>query len=521
MADSTPKRSLLGRLFAPFYFVTMFPFSSRLHRYGRIDAWVVGLTFALVFLSIVGFTSFHKSLHPSFDTRTVKTISAGSIYDDFLTDEGKAIGSVRAGQEVELVAYGEGYFLVQTASGERGWVNGSVIDRNYVVATSHHDDAEGGTPYTFVRYEGDTQYNMVAVNAAGISHTFYRSQLFPTAAYGLPCLGLDDSFSRRYIYVTERWMARHFVEGREYADMTDRFYGFPVVIDIVDANTKKVVFPLRVKDFDTNRFHPKVTALFVNDKLVSYELREDGKIPLVERFIPFGGRIASTRLFIKLRSRPFIESPHYDDQEDVVREHTDRGVMPLWARIPIIILLVLIGYLAIMAHLMISPVVAHLIDRLPFTPDALTKPLFALSGVVGAILLYMIYVPHWIVMGIYLFFGYLILRGFSDWELYCYCPTCRKFYTLRTLGYGQAKKSHYTEVIHHKTEEVTKRGGQVVGRRTVGGWDETVDRTMVEQNEYIVCDHCGQKFLFYHLDNKLEGCKLVDEWPAPVNGKAV
>lgn len=515
MADSTPKRGLLSRIYAPFGMLLTFPFSSHLQRYGRLDGWTAILTISVVVLTTIFFTSCYKSLHPSFDTRPAKTVAAGPIYNDFLTDDGKSIGSVRRGEEVELVAYGSGYFLVQTKSGERGWVDASVIDRTFVVASHDYDEAPLGSTCTFVRYVSDNHFEVVARTEYGAEITFYNYDLFPTAAYALPSLGLDDSFSRRYVYVTERWMDKHFVEGRTYEDMCDRYYGFPVVVDLIDAQTKKVLFPVRVKDFDTNRFHPKVTALFVNDKLVNYELTEDGKIPFVERFIPLGGRIASTRLFIKLRSRPFLIAPRYEALEDVVEANKKGKSLSKWIRIPIIVLLVVICYMVLMAHLMVSPVVGHLIDRIAPIPDFISKRLFIFIALFGLPLLYLIYTPHWTILALVFFFGYGVYRGLAKWEIYSYCDTCHKFHTLRTVGWGKARESHYDEVVHHKTEEVTKRGDHVVSRRTVGGYDEVRHHVTTSQDEYLICDNCQQKYLFHHVDNTIEGGEAVDEWPSP------
>ena len=128
MANSTSKVGWFRRIWAPVRMLTSFPFSNHLIRYGRFDGWAIGLALAIVVASVIGFTSFHKSLHPSFDTREAKVVMSGAILDDFLTSEGKPIGSVRVGQQVELVAYGSGYFLIQTAEGERGWVEAALID---------------------------------------------------------------------------------------------------------------------------------------------------------------------------------------------------------------------------------------------------------------------------------------------------------------------------------------------------------------------------------------------------------
>lgn len=516
MAISTPpKGGWFRRIWSPIRMLTSFPFSSHLIRYGRFDGWVVGVAVAIVVASIVGFTSFHKALRPSFDSREAKVVASGAILDDFLTDEGKAIGSVRAGQQIDLLAYGSGYFLIQTKEGERGWVDAALIDRNFVVTCDDYEEIALGAPYKFVRYEDEDHFEVIAADANGKSHTFRNYELFPTAAYGLPSLGLDDSFSSRYIYVTERWMNKHFAEGKEYADMCKRFYGYPIVVDIVDSHTQNVCFPVRVKDFKTNYYHPKVTAHFVDGKLASYTLTEDGKIPFVERFIPFGGRIASTRLFVKLRSRPFLVAPEYNDVDDVIKANDSGKELPGWARIAIIILLVYVAYVAFMAHLMVFPMVLNFVDRLPFLPAKLDGIGLLISIPIGFIIIYMIYIPHWIFLALIFFFGFAIFRALSEWEIYSHCPVCGKYYVLRTLGYGKAKEHHYDEVVRHVTEQVTTRGGTTVKREVVGTHDEVVHHTDISQDEYIVCEHCNQKLVVSLFNGKATSIAPVDEWPKP------
>ncbi len=516
MANSTTtKVGWFRRLWAPVKMLTSFPFSSDLIRYGRFSGWSAGLALVLVVATVIGYTSFHKSLRPSFDSREAKVVMAGSILDDFLTDEGKAIGSVRVGQQVELLAYGSGYFLIQTADGERGWVEAAVIDRNFVVASDNHEEAPLGASYKFVRYEGDNNFNIVAADEKGRRHTFFKYELFPTAAYGLPSLGLDDSFSRRYIYVTERWMAKHFAEGVELEHIYKQFYGFPIVVDVVNANTKNVCFPLRVKDFDTNIYHPKVTARFVDGRLVDYTLTEQGKIPFVERYILFGGRIASTRLFVKLRSRPFLVESKYNSVEDVIKENKQGKKLSGWVRIPLIAILAYVAYLLLMAHLMVSPLLLHFIDRIPVVPPGVGRWALLLSMPIGFIILYMIYVPHWIILALVLFFGFAILRGLAEWEIYSHCPVCRKYYVLRTLGYGEAAEIHYDEVVRHVTEEVTKRDGHEIKRKVVSSRDEVIHHKDVAQEEFIVCEHCRQKLVVALYNGKAQNIRPVDEWPKP------
>lgn len=513
---SKPKKnSLLRRIWAPVSMLTSFPFSTNLIRYGRFNVWNTSLALLIVVATVIGYTSFHKSLHPSFESREAKVVMTGSLLDDFLTDDGKAIGSVRVGQSVELLAYGSGYFLIQTAEGERGWVEAAVMDRNFVVATDRHEEAQLGEAYKFVRYEGDNHFEMVAADEKGKRYTFKKYELFPTAAYGVPSLGLDDSFSRRYIYVTERWMARHFAEGAEFEAMCKKFYGYPVVVDIVNSHTKNVCFPVRVKDFDTNIFHPKVVARFVDGKLVDYTLTEDGKIPFVERFIPFGGRIASSRLFIKLRSRPFLVAPKYNGVEDVIEANKAGKSLPGWVRIPIIVLLLFVAYLVIMAHLMVSPLIFHYLDRIPFIPARVGQWGLFISLPISVVILYMIYTPHWIVLAVAFFLGFAVVRALAEWEVYSHCPVCRQYYVLRTLGYGEAREHHYDEVRRHVTEEVTKRDGRVIGRKVVGTRDEVIHHKDVYQDEFIVCEHCNQKLVVSLHNGRAQGIGPVDEWPKP------
>ncbi|MBP3440063.1 MAG: hypothetical protein J6K24_02285 [Tidjanibacter sp.] len=518
MAKSTTnpnsKDSLLRRIWAPIGMLISFPFSSRLQRYGRFNIWNTGLALLIVVATVIGYTSFHKSLHPSFDSREAKVVMTGSILDDFLTDDGKPIGSVRVGQQVELLAYGEGYFLIQTAEGERGWVEAAVIDKKFVVATSRHEEAQLGAEYKFVRYEGDNRFEMVATDASGKRHTFKKYDLFPTAAYGLPSLGLDDSFSSRYIYVTERWMAKHFAEGAEFDEMCKQYYGFPIVVDIVDSRTKNVCFPVRVKDFDTNIYHPKVTAHFVDGKLVKCTLTEDGKIPFVERYIPFGGRIASSRLFIKLRSRPFLVASKYDSVDDVISNESSRD-LPGWVRIPLIVLLAFVGYIVLMAHLMVAPMLFHYIDRIPKMPAKIGEWSILVSLLISVIVLYMIYIPHWIILVLAFVLGFAMVKGLSVWEVYSHCPVCRQYYVLRTLGYGEADEIHYDEVVRHVTEEVTKRDGRVVDRKVVGSRDEVIHHKDIVQDEFIVCEHCKQKLVVSLYNGVAQGIGPVDEWPKP------
>ncbi|MBO7194571.1 MAG: hypothetical protein J6V27_00835 [Alistipes sp.] len=516
MANSTSKVGWFRRIWAPVRMLTSFPFSNHLIRYGRFDGWAIGLALAVVVASVIGFTSFHKSLYPSFDTREAKVVMSGAILDDFLTSEGKPIGSVRVGQQVELVAYGSGYFLIQTAEGERGWVEAAIIDKNFVVVRDDDEETPLGAPYKFVRYEGEKHFDVVAVDANGKSHTFRKYELFPTAAYGLPALGLDDSFSSRYVYVTERWMDKHFAVGEEYAHMCEQYYGYPVVIDIVDSHTRNVCFPVRVKDFKTNIYHPKVTARFVDGKLADYTLSEDGKIPFVERYIPFGGRIASTRLFIKLRSRPFLVSPKYNDVDDVIKHNSGGKELPLWVRIPLIALLAFAAYVAFMAHLMIFPMVMNIIvDRMPFMPSKLDGLGLLLSLPIGFVIIYMIYVPHWIFLALIFFFGFAIVRALAEWEMYSHCPVCRQYYVLRTLGYGEADEIHYDEVVRHVTEEVTKRDGHEIKREVVNTRDEVIHHTDIAQEEFIVCEHCKQKLVVSLYNSKATSIRPVDEWPKP------
>lgn len=511
---SKPKNSLLRRIWAPIGMLTSFPFSSHLQRYGRFNVLNTGIALLIVVATVIGYTSFFKSLHPSFDSREAKVVMAGSILDDFLTDDGKSIGSVRVGQQVELLAYGEGYFLIQTAQGERGWVEAAVMEKNFVVANGRHEEAQLGAEYKFVRYEGDNRFQMVAADASGKRHTFKKYDLFPKVAFGLPSLGLDDSFSSRYIYVTERWMAKHFAEGAELDEMCKQFYGFPVVVDIVDSRTKNVCFPVRVKNFDTNVYHPKVTAHFVDDKLVNYTLTEDGKIPFVERFIPFGGRIASTHLFVKLRSRPFLVAPQYDSVDELISEESSRE-LPGWARILLLVLLAFVAYVVLMAHLMVAPMLFHYIDRIPKMPAKVGEWAVLLSIPISLIILYMIYIPHWIILALAFFFGFAMVKGLAVWEVYSHCPVCRHYYGLRTLGYDEAKEINYDEVVRHVTEEVTKRDGRVIDRKVVGTRDEVIHHKDIAQNEFLVCEHCKKRLVVALHNGVAQGIGPVDEWPKP------
>ena len=513
MTNSAPQKGLFGRIFTPFRTIVSFPFSSELERHGRFTLPAIVIAVGVMLVAIVGFTSFLKPLYPSFDSQTAKAIAAGAIYDDFLTDDGKQIGSVRSGEEVELLAYGNGYFQIQTASGERGWVDAATIDRNFVVASDDYDELDLGESITFVRYESESHFDVVVADSEGTHHTLHNYDFFPTKAYGLPSLGLDDSYSRRYIYVTERWMKKHFAEGAAYEEMADSFYGYPVVIDNVDARTKHVQFPVRVKDFKTNLFHPKVVALFVDDKLVSYDMAEDGKIPFVERFIPLGGRIASTGLYTKLRSRPFLVAPNYNDVDDVIKDNAGGKQLSNVVRILLIVVLVAVAYFAVLAHLMAWPMVFHLVDRIPGMPSSVSEVVLILSLPIGLILLYMIYVPHWIILAVVFFLSFAIVRNLSGWFMYSHCQNCRTYYSLRSVGYGKVREKHYDEVVHHSTVKVTKRGGSVVSREVVGGHDEVIHHKDVFQAEYLVCEHCGQKIMIGIENNSPVSCTLIDEWP--------
>lgn len=513
MTNPAPKKGLFGRIFSPFRTIISFPFSNKQERHGRFTLPTILIAVGVMVATIVGYTSFLKPLHPSFDSQSATAVAAGAIYDDFLTDDGKQIGSVRKGEEVELLAYGNGYFQIQTASGERGWVDAATIDRNFVVATSDNDELELGAPITFVGYESESHFEVIVADSEGKHHTIRNYDFFPTKGYGLPSLGLDDSYSRRYIYVTERWMAKRFAEGTEYEKMADSFYGYPVVIDNVDSYTKRVQFPVRVKDFKTNVYHPKVVATFVDGKLTGYEMTEDGKIPFVERFIPLGGRIASTGLYTKLRSRPFLEAPDYQDVDDVIKDNAAGKSMANVLRILAIVLLVGVAYFVVLAHLMAWPLVFHLVDRIPGMPSSVSEAVLILSLPIGLILLYMIYVPHWILLAVIFFLSFAIIRALSTWFMYSHCQHCRSYYTLRSVGYGKVKEKNYDEVVRHSTVKVTKRGGSVVSREVVGQHDEVIHHKDVFQAEYLVCDHCGQKIMIGIENNIPVSCTMIDEWP--------
>ena len=199
--------------------------------------------------------------------------------------------------------------------------------------------------------------------------------------------------------------------------------------------------------------------------------------------------------------------------EDVIKDNAGGKQLSNVVRILLIVVLVAVAYFGLLAHLMAWPMLFHLVDRIPGVPSIVGEVVVLLSLPIGLILLYMIYVPHWIILAVVFFLAFATIRTLSAWFMYSHCRNCGHYYVLRTVGYGKPIESHYDEVVRHTTEKVTKRGDQVVDREVVGTHDEVIHHTDLFQEEYLVCEHCGQKIKIGLENSNAISYTLVDEWP--------
>ena len=473
----------------------MFFWISGKPRNHRFDAWTVGLISFFTIASTIFITDAFKPLNPSFKTKEAEIAATCPLLD--LTDNSE-ICVLNKGEKVEVLANSTSYFQVQTETGERGWVYMTAFGNEMVVEElDNKAGLEVGTICNFVQMSPDSKYTFLVKDADGNVHTLENGDVVPTSSFGVPSVQWETSTEKPYIYVTGRWMEKHFKEGMKLEKLMNKYYGNAKSIDIRNDGSKVVVFPLHVKKYWDREEFETVKVTFQDDALVSYELYDSRKLQFVEKWIPFAERIASSRLYIKLRSHSYVIKPKYNDLDDVIKKNQESKKLPKVLQITIIAILVWLCWLTLNSHIMFFTALMSLTHRFKWLSNDKYELLMFFSSVIYLVWVYMLFLPYWMIIVAALFIFYSLGLKISNWVMYSRCEGCKEMHTLETVGWSEPKHYTYDEYIQHTTKDARTN-------RTIRSWTERRRHNVTVQIEYLKCQKCGHGEEITHTSDKVE-----------------
>lgn len=471
------------------------------YRKFRFDAWTIGLICFITIASTIIFTDALTPLNPSFKIKEAEVLKTSTLFDRQNHREAVEIGSVKKGDEVEVLAYSSyGFYQIETKEGERGWIHLSAFGNEIVVDNRENDaEVEVGAVCRWVKTDETNAFKMSAKGEDGKTYELRYSDVAPVFSFGVPKVRGEDSWEKPFIFVTKPWMEKHFKEGKKLEDIMDKYYGNAISIDIKNDGIKEVLFPLHVKEFKRSQEHETVKVVFQNDEFVSYSLSDPDKMKFIERWIPFGQRIVGNRLFIKLRSHTYVEEPEYESIDDVLKENGPLKEAPKVMLVLVIIVFVFFCWVVLNSHLLFIPSLMSMTCRIKSLSNHGFIDLMQIPAVIYLLLAYLIFLPYWIIIVVALIFFITNISAVSPWVKYCRCDNCKEMHKIITTGWSEPKYYEYDEYINHITEEVRRSGA----RRIVNSWVERRRHKVKVQKEYLKCTDCGHEFEITHHDDKV------------------
>lgn len=473
----------------------MFFWISGQPRKHKFDAWTVGLISFFAIGSTILITDAFKPLNPSLKTKEAEIAATCPLLD--LTDNSE-ICVLNKGEKVEVLAYTTSYFQVQTEKGERGWVYMTAFGNEMVVEElDNKAGLEVGSICTYVQMSPDNKYKFLVKDSDGNIHTLSNGDVVPVSSFGVNSVVYETTTEKPYIYVTTRWMKKHFKEGMKLDKLMKTYYGNARSIDIREDGSKVVIFPLHVKEYWQRNEFETVKAKFQNDVLVSYDLKDPCKLQFVEKWIPFAERIASSRLYIKLRSHSYVIKPKYNDIDDLIKKNQESKNIAKVLKVTIIAFLVWLCWLTLNSHIMFLAAIMSLTHRFKWLSNNVYEGLMFYSSVIYLVLLYLLYLPYWmiIVLALFIFYGFGL--QLSNWVTYSRCENCKEMHTLETVGWSEPKHYSYDEYIEHTTKEAGSN-------RTLRSWTERRRHHVTVQIEYLKCQKCGHDEEITHTSDRVE-----------------